>query len=86
MEYQEYIDREIVKETEKAYLVKVEIDNRRDGSRIDFRWVAKSQCKKAHRYSDTELMKKINALPDRIKATLPQYIGVPVWLIGEGKW
>ena len=86
MKYQEYIDREIVKETEKAYLVKVEVDNRRDGRHTNFMWVAKSKCKKAHRYSDAELMEKINALPTEVKATLPQYIGVPSWLIGESKW
>jgi hypothetical protein len=86
MKYQEYIDREIVMESEKAYLVKVEVDNRRDGQYTNFIWVAKSKCKKAHRYSDAELMKKINALPNEIKATLPRYIGVPTWLIGESRW
>lgn len=46
--YQEYIGREIVKETQKAYLVKQEVNNRRDGCRTNFRWVGKSVCKERH--------------------------------------
>ena len=69
MKYQEYIDREIVKETEKAYLVKVEVDNRRDGQHTNFKWVAKLKCKKAHRYEDVEYLKNVNSLPQEIKAT-----------------
>ncbi len=45
MKYEEYIKREIVRETEKAFLVKQEVRNRRDGWRTNFRWVAKSACK-----------------------------------------
>lgn len=41
----DYINREIVRETEKAYLVKQEVNNRRDGWHTNFRWVAKSVCK-----------------------------------------
>lgn len=44
-EYKEYIDRKIVKETVKAYMVEQEVNNRRDGWRINFRWVAKKICK-----------------------------------------
>lgn len=40
----EYIFRQIVKETPKAYLVEVEYNNRRDGWGIKHRWVAKSIC------------------------------------------
>lgn len=41
----EYIDRKIVKETEKAYLVEQEVNNRRDGWHTNFRWVAKRFCR-----------------------------------------
>lgn len=44
-EHKEYIDRKIVKETTKAYLVEQEVNNRRDGWHINFRWVAKKICK-----------------------------------------
>ena len=43
--YQEYIRRKIVKETEKAYLVEQEVNNRRDGCYTNFKWVAKKYCK-----------------------------------------
>lgn len=86
MKYREYIDREIVKETEKAYLVKVEVNNRRDGQHTNFKWVAKSKCKKAHRYEDAEYLKNVDSLPQEIKAILPKYVAVPEWLIGEGRW
>ena len=42
---QEYIRRRIVRETEKAYLVEQEVNNRRDGWHTNFRWVAKKCCK-----------------------------------------
>ena len=45
MAYQEYISRKVVRETEKAYLVEVEVNNRRDGWKTKFRWVGKSICK-----------------------------------------
>lgn len=38
------IPREIVRQTEKAYLVAVNVDNRRDGSKTKFKWVPKSVC------------------------------------------
>lgn len=41
----EYISRRIVKETAKAYLVEQIIDNKRDGCKMHFKWVAKSVCK-----------------------------------------
>lgn len=44
-----YIDREIAKETEKAYLVKQEVRNRRDGWHTNFKWVAKKVCKPSDR-------------------------------------
>lgn len=40
----EYIYRQVVKETEKAYMVEVPYNNRRDGWGIRRRWVAKSIC------------------------------------------
>lgn len=43
--YQEYIRRKIVRETEKAYLVEQEVNNRRDGMRINFKWVSKRFCR-----------------------------------------
>lgn len=48
MTYQEYIDRKIVRETEKAYLVEQEVNNRRDGRHTNFKWVAKKLCKPAN--------------------------------------
>lgn len=45
MDHPEYIPREIAKETDKAYMVKVEVANRRDGWFTKFRWVAKKVCK-----------------------------------------
>lgn len=45
MNYKEYIDRKIVRETEKAYLVEQEVNNRRDGWHTNFRWVGKKVCK-----------------------------------------
>lgn len=53
-QYQEYIKRKIVRETAKAYLVEQEVNNRRDGWRINFKWVAKSACKE--RVEDTVLV------------------------------
>lgn len=41
----DYINRRIVKETAKAYLVEQRVYNRRDGSQINYKWVAKSVCK-----------------------------------------
>ena len=38
---EECIRRNIVRETEKAYLVDQSVNNRRDGSYLNFRWVAK---------------------------------------------
>lgn len=40
----EYIYRQIVKETSKAYLVEVTYSNRRDGWGIKRKWIAKSIC------------------------------------------
>ena len=45
MEYKEYIERKVVRETEKAYLVEQEVKNRRDGWRTNFKWAAKKFCK-----------------------------------------
>ena len=51
---QEYIRRTIVRETEKAYLIEQEVNNRRDGWHTNFRWVAKKCCK--DRENDTVLV------------------------------
>lgn len=42
----EYIYRQVAKETIKAYLVEVPYNNRRDGWGIKQKWVAKSICGK----------------------------------------
>ena len=44
-QYQEYIERKIVRETEKAYLVEQQVNNPRDGMHTNFRWVEKKLCK-----------------------------------------
>ena len=71
--YNEYIRRSIVRETEKAYLVDQPVNNRRDGSHLNFRWVAKKFCKDRNKciingtiYADTVL--------------------VPEWLVSNGVW
>lgn len=70
---QECIRRNIVRETEKAYLVDQSVNNRRDGSYLNFRWVAKKFCKDRQKciingtvYADTVL--------------------VPEWLVPNGVW
>lgn len=40
-----YITRPVARETDKAYLVKQAVNNRRDGTQIKLRWVPKSVCK-----------------------------------------
>ena len=47
MKYEEYIDRKVVRETEKAFLVEQEVNNPRDGWRTNFRWVAKKLCRES---------------------------------------
>ena len=42
---QDYIRRNIVGETQKAFLVEQEVNNRRDGWYTNKKWVAKSRCK-----------------------------------------
>lgn len=44
-EWAEYIDRRIIKETDKAYLVEQVVANRRDGWHTNFKWVPKGICK-----------------------------------------
>lgn len=39
-----YITRPVVRETDKAYLVKQAVNNRRDGTKIKLRWVPKNVC------------------------------------------
>lgn len=80
MTMEEYIDREIVKETPKAYLVKQEVNNRRDGCYINFKWVAKNICRRAKRQD------YIDTLPDDVKNLLPKYVGVPEWAVSNGIW
>lgn len=82
MKYREYIEREIVRETEKAYLVKQEICNRRDGQLTRFRWVAKSQCKPL----SEERQAEYDAIPDDLKKYVNKRVNVPEWLIPNGEW
>ena len=80
--YMEYIEREIVKETEKAYLVKQEINNRRDGMKTKFIWVAKSKCKPL---SD-ERQALYDSIPNELKQFVPRRINVPEYIISNGNW
>lgn len=45
----DFIPREVVKETAKAYLVKAEVNNPRDGWHTKFEWVGKSVCKPSNK-------------------------------------
>lgn len=80
--YQEYIEREVVKETAKAYMVKQEINNRRDGQYTKFKWVAKSICKPM----SAERKAAYDAVPDEYKKLLPKFVMVPEWAISNGVW
>ena len=82
MKYQEYIEREIIKETDKAYLVKQPVNNRRDGNCIKFKWVAKSKCKPLSK----ERQAQYDALPDEAKKFVYKSIMVPEWLVPNGEW
>ena len=78
----EYIERPVVKETEKAYLVKVFVNNRRDGSKIKTKWVAKSRCIPMCE----ERQKAYDNIPDEFKQYVEKYVGVPTQLIGDAEW
>ncbi len=80
--YQEYIEREVIKETANAYMVKQEINNRRDGQHTKFKWVAKSICKPM----SEERKAAYDAVPDEYKKFLPKFIMVPEWAISNGVW
>lgn len=80
--YQEYIEREVVKETANAYLVKQEINNRRDGQCTKFKWVAKSICKPM----SAERKAVYDTVPDEYKKFLPKFVMVPESVISNGVW
>lgn len=80
--YQEYIEREVVKETADAYMVKQEINNRRDGQRTKFKWVAKSLCKPM----SAERKAVYDAVLDEYKKFLPKFVMVPESVISNGVW
>lgn len=82
MTYQEYIDREVVKETEKAYLVKQEVNNRRDGWYTKFVWVAKSQCKPI----SEEKQRLYDQLDEAGRKFVGKLISVPTSLVGNAVW
>lgn len=48
LNYQEYIQRKIIRETEKAYLVEQEVNNPRDGHHINFKWTPKKVCRESN--------------------------------------
>lgn len=70
----EYIIRNIVRETAKAYLVEQEVYNRRDGAHTNYKWVAKSVCKNRR----TDPIPYTNLISDTVE--------VPVWCVGNGVW
>ena len=45
MKYNDYVRREVKKETEKTYLVEVDERNNFGSCKQTFKWVAKSVCK-----------------------------------------
>lgn len=76
-----YIARKVVRETDKAYQVEVIVNNRRDGNRINYKWVSKSVCK-GYEYSETELQCiELFGIDSIGKIVL-----VPEWIIGNGVW
>lgn len=70
----EYIVRNIVKETEKAYLVEQVINNGRDGMRTNYRWVAKKVCRNRR----TVEIPYTDLISDTVE--------VPEWCVGNGVW
>lgn len=80
--YQEYIEREVVRETEKAYLVKQEVDNRRDGRKTNLKWVPKCKC----RPLSEERQALYDSIPDELKQFVPKRVNVPEWIVGNGVW
>lgn len=74
--YQEYIRRNIVKETDRAFMVEQEVNNRRDGWKTKYKWVAKSKCKDRQ----TEQMEVCGTLLKK------DTVLVPEWLVGNGVW
>jgi len=41
----DFLWRSVKHETDKAFLVEVKVSNRRDGTKLTYKWVAKSICK-----------------------------------------
>lgn len=70
----EYYVRDIVKETEKAYLVEQQVNNRRDGCYTNYVWVAKSVCRNRR----TVQIPYTNLISDTVE--------VPEWCVGNGIW
>lgn len=71
---QEYMVRNIVKETEKAYLVEQMVNNGRDGAHTNYKWVAKSVCRNRR----TEPIPYTSLISDTVE--------VPTWCVGNGVW
>lgn len=83
----DYIDREVVRETEKAYLVKLEYSNRRDGTGTKFRWVGKSICKPMSPKRKAVIDNALANLPDEYKKFVhTNFVAVPEWIGGQGIW
>ena len=72
----QYIARMIIRETAKAYLVEVKVNNRRDGCFRKEQWVAKSLCKPC----EDEGAKALEQLIGE------RYVMVPEYVIGNGTW
>lgn len=72
MAYSEYIRRNIINETPKAWLVEQQVNNRRDGNHKNFKWVAKSQCKGYQELHVAEITFRS--------------VEVPEWLVSNGVW
>lgn len=83
----DYIDREVLKETDKAYLCEFEYNNPRDGAGKKARWVAKSLCVPMSEERKSLIEKALNVLPDDLKWIVQKkYVGVPEWIGGNGYW
>lgn len=50
----DYCWRSVKRETEKAFLVEVKVSNRRDGTKLVYKWIAKSICKEVRNIENFE--------------------------------
>lgn len=78
-----YIDRWVEKETEKAYLVEIDIDNKLMGARTIYKWVSKSICRKAKADEAIEALDIPNELKEIYITSGKKRVGVPAWVAAE---